>query len=309
MKLGRASPRLLDQPLLTHASVAALLRDGYHWSGNGAPWPIRETTFGRSGNLLSNIHGSGIDFAETRAYQPGDEPRHINWRATARSGKPMVRIFHDELAATSCFFLDRRSSMRFGTRVRLKATQLARLAIFLAAWESRRGAELGCLSMNDDLQWLSPRSGESGTSQVIRSVIQPCPPLDERSMPPLQHSLSRMAEQLPGGSHVYLISDFLDLDDELKPLLHRLGKHHRVWAIQVFDTAEQHLPAAGILQLVWGTRTSPPAINTSSSATRLHYEQLFQHHHKRIADLFAMADISFSSIATDANDLALALGG
>jgi uncharacterized protein (DUF58 family) len=293
----------VNRPLLGKAEVTAVMNDGHRWSGYGAPWPIRETTHGRSGNLLSNLHGSGTDFAETRTYQPGDEPRHINWRATARSGKPMVRVFHEDLAATSCFLVDRRETMRFGTRTRLKVTQAARLAIFLATWEARRGAELGALVMDKAPHWLPPRSGQSGINHLAQIAISPCPPLQRATNSSLEHGLARMTEQLPGGSHVYLISDFLDMDDSLQSLLYRMGKVHRVWALHVFDNAEQQLPAIGRLRLMWDQHENLGVVNTHSRSVQEHYHERFQRHRARITKLFTEADISFTSIGAQVDQL------
>ena len=282
------------------------MQQGHSWSGNGLPWPMRETTQGRSGALNSQQQGSGIDFAETRTYQPGDEPRHINWRATARTGTPMVRIFHEDLAPTACFLIDRRANMRFGTRIRLKAAQAARLAIFLATWEARRGAELGGLILNETPHWLPPVSGQTGIHNLTRLVTAPCPPIDQTTPLDINKTLSLLSEQLPAGSHIYLLSDLYDLNENALPQLYRLGKQHRVWAMSIFDPAEYSLPQAGQLRLIWDNDTEA-LVNTHHRSIREQSRTRFQEHQAGIKRLCERADISFSSIATNTDNLANAL--
>ncbi len=253
MSLKSLSP--FERALLDHQAVNACIQQGHNWSGKGFPWPMCEIRQGQSGDLIAQQQGSGIDFSETRPYQTGDEPRHMNWRATARTGRPQVRVFQAELTPTSYFLIDRRATMRFGTRRRLKVAQAARLAIFLAAWEARNGAELGSLILNETAQWQPPASGEKGIYQLAQNATKPCPPMFDVPQPEMKYALALLAEQLPAGSHLYILSDFSDLTETLVPRLHQLGLQHRVWAISIHDPAEQQLPLAGQLQLIWNQQS------------------------------------------------------
>jgi len=299
---------IVDLPLLDHQAVVDCMQQGHHWLGNGLPWPMRESMRGRSGHLNSQHQGSGIDFAETRIYQPGDEPRHINWRATARTGTPMVRVFHEDTAPLACFVIDRRANMRFGTRTRLKVTQAARLAIFLATWEARRGAELAALILNETPHWLPPVSGQNGIHNLVQLATAPCPPIDTAESADINKTLSLLVEQLPAGSHVYLLSDLYDLTESTLPQLYRLGSQHRVWALSIFDTAEQNLPQAGQLQLVW-SNNADVTINTHDSTVQNTYASSFQLRQENTRQLCERAEITFSTVAAHFDDLANALQG
>ena len=304
MRLTGQSP--VDLPLLDSQEVSQCMQQGHHWNGHGLPWPIRETSQGRSGSYHSQYQGGGIDFAESRAYQPGDDPRHINWRAMARTGIPMVRLFHEEQSPTACFVVDRRASMRFGTRTRLKAAQAARLAIFLATWEARRGAEIGGLILNETFHWQAPTSGQTGINNLSRLVSAACPPLEATEHPDFNKALSLLAAQLPTGSHLYLLSDFYDLNEFSLPNLYRLGNEHRAWAISMHDKAEQELPRAGKLQLVWNHENQ---VSVDSNSATLG-NSIRDHHRQRleaISRLCARADIMHTSIAAHEDDLVQAL--
>ena len=269
---------------------------------------MRETRQGHSGNLVSQRQGSGIDFSETQPYQAGDEPRHMNWRATARTGRPMVRVFQQDLTPTSYFLIDRRSNMRFGTRQRLKVTQAARLAIFLASWEARSGTELGSLIIDESLQWHPPVSGQDGIYQLAQLVCKPCPPLFDSPQIDIKRALSLLAEQVPLGSHLYLLSDFIDLEEDLLPRLYQLGEQHRVWAIDIHDPAEQQLPDAGYLQLVWNqTSTAGNVINTGDVSIRQQQQSRFEQRQQQLKSLCERAGIFYSNIFCNENDITKAL--
>ena len=269
---------------------------------------MRETRQCHSGNLVSQRQGSGIDFSETQPYQAGDEPRHMNWRATARTGRPMVRVFQQDLTPTSYFLIDRRSNMRFGTRQRLKVTQAARLAIFLASWEARSGTELGSLIIDESLQWHPPVSGQDGIYQLAQLACKPCPPLFDSPQIDIKRALSLLAEQVPLGSHLYLLSDFIDLEEDLLPRLYQLGEQHRVWAIDIHDPAEQQLPDAGYLQLVWNqTSTAGNVINTGDVSIRQQQQSRFEQRQQQLKSLCERAGIFYSNIFCNENDITKAL--
>jgi len=251
----------VNQPLLDNAEVTALITQASGWQGLAFAWKSRPRLQGHSGPMASQQAGSGLDFVESRPYQPGDEPRHIDWRATARTGTPFVRIFHEELAPSVFFIIDRRTSMRFGTRRRLKATQAGRLAIFLATHEIRQGAEVGAVVVDETIQWIPAVSGLRGVERIAQVCRAPCPPLDptdpaSHSGKPMQFGrlLNQVSGRLPNGSTLYLLSDFSDISDNDLPTLSRMGHEHTIHALNIFDAAEQQLPRAGRLALHWQGR-------------------------------------------------------
>ena len=94
--------------------------------------------------FLSGVHkspykGFSVEFAEHRQYYPGDEIRHMDWRGTARSGKPHTKVFQEEREQGVLFVIDLNPGMRFGTKVRFKNVQAARAAALLAWMASAAG--------------------------------------------------------------------------------------------------------------------------------------------------------------------------
>jgi uncharacterized protein (DUF58 family) len=210
-------------------------------------------TRGRPGEQLSPRAGVGSDFAETRSYQPGDDLRLIDWRASARAGTPLVRAYHAEYSRTSCIVVDRRAGMRFGTRVRLKAAQAARVALSLAGMEARRGAEFAAMLLDDPCHWLPPARGTGGLRRLVAQVTAPCPPRQPGAGEPAWGKvLASLRRRLPRGSAVTLVSDFAGLGRDDVPLLRALGHHATCRAIRVVDTLEREpLPRVAVA-LSWG---------------------------------------------------------
>lgn len=92
------------------------------------PLPLRRSRAAPAGPQASRVHGRGMDYAESRAYQPGDDVRRLDWRLTARSGKLHTKLFQEEREGRLLVLLDTHASMRFGTRARFKSVQAARAA-------------------------------------------------------------------------------------------------------------------------------------------------------------------------------------
>ncbi|HED34398.1 MAG TPA: DUF58 domain-containing protein [Gammaproteobacteria bacterium] len=304
----------LQHPLLDSVAINQCIAQGMRWNGHTLPWPMREIHQGSTGDIKSQQQGSGIDLCEIRPYQPGDEIRHINWRATARTGRTQVRVFHKDLTPHCYFLIDRRASMRFGTRIRLKVTQAARLSIFLASWEAQKGNALGGLVLNETPRWLPPINGLQAVHQLAQLASSACPPSNTAPDPDpelnFQYSLSLLNEKIPPGSHVYLLSDFYDLDREMKSQLHQLGQQHHVLAIGIYDSAEQLLPNAGFLKLFWGKQKSlknSPLINTCDRDIQYSYHLKFEKKRKHIEQLFKKTAISYISVCSQSSDIEEAL--
>jgi len=302
----------LQQALLDPLEINDCIQQGHYWNGNGMPWSMREPRQGNNGDITSQQQGSGIDFSETRAYQAGDEPRHINWRATARSGRPQVRVFHEELSPHCYFLIDRRASMRFGTRTRLKVSQAARLAIFLASREAQKGAQTGYLILNEKPQWQPATRGQQGIYQLAQLATAPCPPMRDDSTLSIKQALSLLAEHIPPGSHIYLLSDFYDLQKDMLAPLYQLGQQHHAWAIGIYDKAERQLPIAGYLQLLWKQHTTLQnniLVNTQDKTLVKQCRQRFEQKQQHIKKLCEMADINFTSVCSSTENISSALLG
>lgn len=209
----------------------------------------KEVSYRHAGDYRSAYLGRGLDFEEVRPYQRGDDVRGMDWRTTARIGKPYVKIYREEHQPALHIVMDRSTSMRFGTRKQLKVTLAARLAAIFAFGAMSSNACIGGTIWQSGGFTLPCRNGEEGAIRLVRAAISPCPPMTEfsphKGMDTFDALLRQLDSLLPRGSRLVLISDFGQLHEQDLPLLLRLNSHHELVALQVLDVAEGMLTDVG----------------------------------------------------------------
>ena len=113
------------------------------------------TRAARHGQQSSRLYGRGMDYAESRVYQAGDDVRRLDWRLTARSGKLHTKLFQEDREGCLLILLDTHASMHFGTRARFKSVQAARAAALAAWFATRAGERVAMLGFGGVDQWLA----------------------------------------------------------------------------------------------------------------------------------------------------------
>ncbi len=198
-----------------------------------------------AGAYRSRFRGRGVDFVESRNYLPGDDIRNMDWRVTARTGKPHTKIFQEERERPVLVVVDASPSLYFGTRTRLKSVAAGQLAAAVAWASVRRGDRIGAFLMAPGAHLeLRPTGGRRGAMRVIQGLVDWLnPDQQQHGFEPLSVSLERVRHAVRPGSLVLIISDFFSLDEQCHRHLSRLRQHNDVIGCQVMDPAEQHLPA------------------------------------------------------------------
>ncbi|HET8897441.1 MAG TPA: DUF58 domain-containing protein [Rhodanobacteraceae bacterium] len=197
-----------------------------------------------AGTHLSHLHARGVDYAESRVYQPGDDIRAMDWRVTARTGKPHTKLFQEERERSLIVLVDGNASMRFGSRTRFKSVQACRAAA-LAAWMGVRGGDrVGGMVFGRLAASVNPRGGARGALALIGALARwdAAPEGDEE---PLSIALKRCLRLAPPGSRVVLMSDGFSADDAAQPLLARLRQRVELSALIVSDALECSPPPTG----------------------------------------------------------------
>jgi len=289
------------QPLLTAAGIADLLARGRRLARAMDTAPADA---GRHGGGASRHTGSGLDFAEHRRYLPGDDVRRMDWRVTARLGQPHVRRYHEDQVPDCVLLVDRRATMRFATRGRLKVTQAVRLALLLAALHDARQAPLSVLSLDTALHHHGPL-GHGQLPGLGQQLAAPCPPISVAG-PALGAALARLARDSAPGSRLFLLSDFSDADDVPTALWHRLGRRHRVSALALSDPAEHHLPSAGLTSLCWPA-TGGEHRRVLDTALRERLQQDARQQQQALQQTLQQAGIRRQAVSTIDEDLTVAL--
>jgi uncharacterized protein (DUF58 family) len=303
VKGAGVTPDRVGQPLLSPAEVTRLLAEG----ARAPEQRLRRVAVdGCVGEHAGRRLGGGLDYAETRSYRSGDEPRHIHWRATARTGRLQVRRHHQDVTPVACLVVDRRAGMRFGTRVRLKVAQAARLALYLAARDVRRGTEVAALLVDEPDLWLPPAGGAKALHRLVRCLVQPCPPMDaDSSARPLASTIGSLAGRLPPGSTITVISDLADLVSPDSATLALVGRRYDCRARVVYDVAELVVPSIGPLAVSWAglERT----LDWRDPPQRAAHERAFRDRQAELIALLVGAGWQVATLDAARDDLAAAL--
>ena len=255
------------------------------------------------GEHVSPRRGYGLDYEESRVYQPGDEVRFMNWRLTARTGEPHIKVFLEERRPSGFILLDARYSMRFGTRVRLKLTQALRAATLLAFYNYYCGRSVSGLIIDDEFRWLASSSDEQGVLGMISRMNRVCPPTnDVVKQMDFPSTLRAIQSALTSGTQLFLISDFLDVTDDCQAMLAQLAAEHEVSAIHIVDPAEQQLPNAGNLPFVDATNETR-RVNTSDVKLAESYQQAAQQHLMSRENLLRGLGITYVRLNTTVDNI------
>jgi len=291
------SVRFSPPPLVDDQTLARI-----HRAANNPLVPAlqaeREVQHVLLGDRESAFAGRGYEFADNRPYQHGDEARFINWRVLARSGQLYRKSFYEERRPPVYLLLDRRATMRFGTRTRLKVAQATQLALFHLFVAQGRTLPVAAALLDDTPQWYAPSHHRLGLQSLIQQLCAPCPPLPEQAgVGDLRNVLQQCAVRLAPGCIVIIYSDFHELEADDLSLLHALATQHSVFARQVLDPSECEMPARGEYDFVRGDQRASLDCNDASLAAR--YRVLMQQRHAEIADYLRRAGIEHQVYRAD----------
>jgi uncharacterized protein (DUF58 family) len=198
-----------------------------------------------AGAYRSRFRGRGVDFLESRNYQPGDDIRNMDWRVTARTGRPHTKVFQEERERPVLIVLDASPSLYFGTRRRLKSVVAGQMAAAVAWAAVRRGDRIGgFLFAPGRHRELRPAGGRRGAMRMIQGLVEWLEPQSNGNgeTEPLSVALERVRHAVRPGSLVVVISDFFNMDEDCHRHLSRLHQHNDVIGCQVLDAAEYRLP-------------------------------------------------------------------
>jgi uncharacterized protein (DUF58 family) len=283
----------------THATVADLIAMQRH-AGTVDLTHARSARAKLAGNHLSRFRGRGMDYQESRLYQAGDDVRSMDWRVTARTGSPHVKIYQEERERPVVLFLDLNPGMFFGSRGTLKSVVAARAAALIAWAAAAHGDRVGALLSNGGYSDLQPRGGRHGVLRLIRQVVAHTDPRvginAQAHVDCLNAALGRLRHVSRPGSLIILIGDFYGIDDESRKLLLSLRQHSDVAAIQIVDPLEEAPPAPARYGVVAGG--APGILDLRSNAARRAYDEHFRRHHLAVAAVMRAGAISLLRLST-----------
>jgi uncharacterized protein (DUF58 family) len=282
------------QQLLDQRHVARNLELDYH----------SRTRLGMSGTHISKIKGRGVDFEEHRAYQPGDDIRTIDWRVTARTGRPFTKVFREERERPVIIGVDQSRNLYFGSQVAFKSVVAAEAAAILCWTTVDNGDRVGGVVFGEQQQELvKPRRSKRSALRFLNSLANYNQGLVQHHTGSavrsgyLQGALEQMCRITKPGSNVYLISDFNDYNNDCKQYIQQLALHNNMTCVLIYDALEEQLPRPGQYSITDGVNRS--VIDTHLRTTRDQYRDDFAQRLRVLNDAFSSMQVPLLTIRTN----------
>lgn len=243
----------------------------------------------------SVFRGHGVEFAEVRAYQPGDPFQAIDWKVTARMGRPYVKKFVEERELSVLVAVDVSGSLETGTRGRTKHELALEVAALLGLAATRNNDRVGLLLFSDRVErWIRPRRGRGRFRQLLHVLVNH----EAQGLgTDLGLALRTMVRALGTRSLVFVLSDFREREFERE--LAVAGKKHDVVGIQLVDPSDESLPSAGIVEVVDPESGLSGTLDLGDRRVREHLEQRAAERETWLTGVFLRAGCDRVVLRTD----------
>ncbi len=250
------------------------------------------------GDYRSLFYGFGLDLADLREYQPGDDIRYIDWNVTARMSTPYVRQYHEDREVTAWFLLDLSPSQDFGTVDVLKRNLLIDTTSLLARLLTRHGNRVGAILYNSQVEKIIPaRGGRNHVLQLTHELLNP--PATSRPAPTdLCVLLEAARKMIRRRSLVFVISDFFSAPGWEKPL-RLLTQHHEVLAVRVADPRESDMPDLGLITVEDSETGEQILVDTHDRNFRRRFREAAARHEAQVNQTFRAAKVEVLSLSTE----------
>lgn len=216
------------------------------------------------GEYQSAFKGQGMEFAEVRPYQYGDDIRNIDWNVSARYDETFVKIFEEEREQTLLLVVDISGSGDFGSSYKFKREVAAEICAIVAFSAIQNNDKVGLLLFSDHVElFVPPKKGRRHVLRLIRDLFA-----HERTstQTDLSVALNHVVHVLNRRSIILLVSDFMD--QEFESSLCAVAKRHDTVAVHLLDPREIVLPKVGLLELTDAETDENIVVDTSSEEVR-----------------------------------------
>jgi uncharacterized protein (DUF58 family) len=250
-----------------------------------------------AGHYKSVFRGTGIEFEEVREYTPGDEVKSIDWKVSARMGRPFIKLYREERELVVMLLVDMSASGSFGTTESLKNESAAEIAAILAFNAIRNNDKVGAILFTDRVEkYIPPQKGSAHVWRVIKEIFAFTP---QHKGTDIQHAVQYLGRVCRKRTIAFLISDFLSTD-----YLHQLktaSKKHEFIGILLSDPGDFVLPAAGILSVEDLETGEVLRFDASDPKTRGFFEINKRREHNKTLELLKGTDIDCIDMSTESD--------
>lgn len=286
-----------------------------------------------SGSYLSKFKGRGMEFDEVRPYMPGDDVRSLDWRVTARTGKPHTKLYREERERPVFISVDYRRSMFFATRGAFKSVLAAKLAALLAWAANHHGDRVGGQLFSEYYDHeFKPKNGRPAVLHFLKGLADlsdpggriintysEMPPTDARRQKPdssdatraeppdsLEQPLARLGRHTRPGSLAFILSDFRKLNAAAEQSLFRIARHCNVILVFIYDGLEAELPQTGYYRLSNGRRDL--ILNTGNPQQAIRYREKFERRCENLRTLSMQHNMRLLTCRTDSDPIQILQG-
>ena len=249
-----------------------------------------------AGQYHSAFKGRGMEFAEVREYQFGDDVRDIDWNVTARFGRPFVKVFEEERELTVMLLVDVSGSLDFGTVQQNKRDLAAEIAATIAFSAIQNNDKIGVIFFSDRIEkYIPPKKGRKHILYIIREMLDFHPQSNKTDIAMATAYLTRVMKRRCTS---FLISDFYDNKDFSREM-EIANRKHDVVAIQVYDPRAKSLPDVGLMKVRDAETGHEMYIDTSSKKLRRAHTAYWMNREQYLRQTFAKSKVDWTSIATN----------
>lgn len=250
------------------------------------------------GDYRSLFYGQGLDLADLREYQFGDDIRRIDWNVTARMNAPYIRQYTEDREITAWFLVDLSPSVDFGTVQTLKRNMLIDFVATLARLLTRHGNRTGAILYDSQVERVIPAAG--GRPQVLRIIndLLKQPRLPRAPFTDLTRLFEAAYRAIKRRSLIFVVSDFISAPGWDKPL-GLLSQRHEVLCVRLTDPRETDLPDIGVVVMEDSETGEQLHIDTHDGKFRERFRQIAERREYELNVIFKRAGIDLLSLSTE----------
>lgn len=250
------------------------------------------------GEYRTLFRGHGLDLADIREYEPGDDVRYIDWNVSARMDAPYVRQYLEDREVTAHFLLDLSPSVDFGTINTLKRDQLVDFVAVLARLLTRHGNKIGAVLYAGKVERTIPAG--SGKLQVLRLLhdVTTLPRLQSAPYTSVSDLVEHALRTIKRRSLVFLVSDFFTAPGWDRAL-GMLSRRHEVIAVRLEDPRERELPDIGMVVLNDAETGESVHVDTHDAKFRKRFDAVVQQREAALGRAFSRAGVDVLALSTE----------
>jgi len=252
-----------------------------------------------AGQYRSIFRGAGIEFEEVREYSPGDEVKSIDWKVSARMGKPFIKRYREEREQVVMLLVDMSASGRFGTTQSIKRETSAEIAAILGFNAIRNNDKAGAILFTDRVErYIPPKKGSAHVWRLIREIFTFRP---ENPGTDIIEAVDFLARVCRKRTVAFLVSDFLteDFGSSTTLRIKSAARKHELISVLVSDPGEFQLPRGGIISFQDLETGETRYLDASDRRTREHYQASRQALHDHILKTHKAMDMDCIEMPTD----------